>query len=51
LAMIAYLGGIFYPPSYLLLQCAPVVYGVSLLQSENFRARVAGMFRRREVAA
>jgi simple sugar transport system permease protein len=31
---------------------ALVVYAVSLLQSENFRARVAGLFaRRREVAA
>jgi len=31
---------------------AVVVYAVSLLQSESFRARVAGVFaRRREVAA
>ncbi|OHD23195.1 MAG: sugar ABC transporter permease [Spirochaetes bacterium RBG_16_67_19] len=30
---------------------ALVVYAVSLLQSETFRARVAGMFARREVAA
>ena len=30
---------------------ALVVYAVSLLQSENFRARVAGMFARRGVAA
>ena len=28
-----------------------VVYGVSLLQSERFRARIAGLFVRREVAA
>ena len=30
---------------------ALVVYAVSLLQSENFRARVAGIFGRREIAA
>jgi simple sugar transport system permease protein len=30
---------------------ALVVYAVSLLQSENFRARVAAIFARREVAA
>jgi simple sugar transport system permease protein len=39
------------PPEIAQVVKALVVYAVSLLQSENFRARVAGIFGRREAAA
>ena len=39
------------PPEIAQVVKALVVYAVSLLQSEVFRARIAGVFGRREVAA